>query len=160
VETKKVREFIDTGFGFPVRLLDVTMVKARGVWTPRIYYNKLAEWVLLTLSRRACPLTGNQVRFIRNHFEMTLQAFARRFGVTHAGVIKWESAGDHSTAMNWSTEKDIRMFIQSKLSADPEKVGDLYKELTTHPADRGIEKVPGVGPVRMNRIPKELAAAR
>lgn len=160
METKKVKEFVDGGFGFPVRLRDVTMVKVRGVWTPRVDYNKLAEWVLLSLSRQDWPLTGNEVRFIRQHFQMTLQAFAGRFGVTHAGVLRWESAKGHPTAMNWSTEKDIRMFIQSRLSAGPAKLGELYAALTAHPAEKAADKAHGLGPVDINRIPRELAAAR
>ena len=48
---------------------------------------------------------------------MTLQEFAKRFCVSHVAVIKWERANRVATAMNWTTEKDIRLFILCKLGA-------------------------------------------
>ena len=41
METKVQKRFVDTGFGFPIRLINVPMVKVRGVWTPKINYNEL-----------------------------------------------------------------------------------------------------------------------
>lgn len=134
MRTKKVKEIIDTGFGFPVRLTDVTMVFVRDEWIPRLDYNKLAERVLLTLSRLTRPLTGNEVRFVRQHFNLTLAQFAAKFGISHVAVHNWEKRGDKPTAMQWPTEKDLRLFIQSQFSADPAEVGRLYGHLAHKPA--------------------------
>jgi hypothetical protein len=136
METKTEKEFIDRGFGFPVHLLNVPMIKVRGVWTPKIDYNALAKVVLHALTHKPSPLSGSEVAFIRLHFEMTFQEFATRFAVSHPAVIKWEKAKSHPTKMNWTTEKDIRLFILSKLSADPSKFAGLYGELQTPAKNR------------------------
>ncbi|KXK07126.1 MAG: hypothetical protein UZ03_NOB001000321 [Nitrospira sp. OLB3] len=116
METAIQKEFIDTGFGFPIHLINVPMVKVRGTWTPHINFNELAHVVLRALPRKASRLTGNEIKFIRTHFEMPLQTFAKRFCVTHVAVLKWEKAKNQPTAMSWTTEKDIRLFVLSKLA--------------------------------------------
>lgn len=134
MKTKIQKEFLDTGFGFPVRLLNVPMIQVRGVWTPRINYNDLAVAVLHALSRKASRLTGNEIRFIRHRFEMTLQHFARRFCVSHVAVLKWERAENRPVATHWTTEKDIRLFVLTQLKAKPGDLARLYEELEMQPA--------------------------
>lgn len=136
MEMKIQKEFIDTGFGFPVRLLNVPMIKVRGVWTPKLNYNGLADAVLFALSDKDSRLTGNEIKFIRTHFEMTLQEFAKRFSVTHVAVLKWEKMKDHLTSMNWATEKDIRLFVIDKLRANPHQLAKLYAELVAVPESK------------------------
>lgn len=161
MESKKIKEWIDHGCGFPVRLKDVTMVRVlNGIWTPKINYNKLHEWVLLSLIRLARPLSGHEVRFIRRYFHMTLQEFSGHFNVSHQAVMKWEEKKDHPTLMSWSTEKDIRLFAQSKLSSKVEKLGELYEELTMSAADQKEAGKQGLGPVKVGSIGRQLAEAR
>lgn len=141
-ETKTQKTFTDHGFGFPVKLQNVPMIKVRGKWTPNIDYNALAEVVLKTLCEKPVKVTGNEVRFIRQVFEMTLQQFAKRFTVSHAAVIKWENTGDEPTNMSWPTEKDLRLFILSRLNSRPTQMVILYNELEEHkPAKKRIIKV-------------------
>jgi hypothetical protein len=149
METKIQKEFIDHGFGFPVRLVNVPMVKVRGEWTPNINYNHLAEALLFVLSHSPARLTGHQIRFIRTHFNMTLDKFAKRFCVTHAAVIKWEKTQQEPTAMNWSMEKDIRLFILSKLAVGAKQIAALYQELEALPDKK-------TAPIRLNA--EEFAA--
>lgn len=103
--------FVYNGFGFPVVLQNVPMVRIRGCWTPDVDFNRLAAEVLLLLARRPVRMTGDHVRFIRHQFEMTLQQFAEWFSVTHPAVIEWEACGRQPTKMDWATEKDIRLEI-------------------------------------------------
>ena len=133
MERKILKSFIDNGFGFPVKLKNVPMVKVRGRWTPEIDYNKLTEHVLKALAHKEGRLSGAEVKFIRQHFEMTLQAFAKRFGVSHVAVIKWEKTGSKTSPMVWSTEKDIRLFLAAKLSTKPIEFASFYKELEDIP---------------------------
>jgi transcriptional regulator with XRE-family HTH domain len=100
-----------------------------GRWTPWVNYEQLARAILKTLADLDGSLAGNQVRFIRLHFEMTLQAFAKRFGVTHAAVSKWEKTGNKPTGMIWTTEKDIRLFVMRKLRVSPAEFLALYGKL-------------------------------
>ena len=133
METKMQKEFIDKGFGFPIRLVNVPMVKVRGEWTPKINYNELALEVLRALTHKESRLTGNEIKFIRTHFEMTLTEFAKRFCVTHVGVMKWEKALNKPTAMNWSAEKDIRLFVLTRLAAKAQELASLYDDLQALP---------------------------
>jgi len=71
---------------------------------------------------------GNEVHFIRLYFQLTLQAFAKRFGVQHPTVIKWENFKNLPTNMTLGTEKDIRLFVIKQLFG-PAKIAELYTEL-------------------------------
>ena len=136
METKVQKEFIDNGFGFPIRLVNVPMAKVRGAWTPRLNYNELAQGVLRALAHKESRLTGNEIRFIRTHFEMTLQEFAKRFCVTHVGVMKWEKTKNQPTVMNWTTEKDMRLFVLTRLAAKAQELASLYDDLQTLPVGK------------------------
>lgn len=133
METKKVKHYIDHSLGFPVQLSDVTFVKVRGAWAPKLDYPRLTAKVLAVLSRLHRPLTGCEVKFVRLHFNLSQAAFGSIFGISGPAVHKWERRGDRSTEMQWSTEKDLRLFIQSKLTQDSKAVGQLYEELTARP---------------------------
>ena len=130
---KKIKDkFVDYGCGFPVVLRHVPMVQIQGKWIPDINYNELEKAVLLLLCYKPSKLTGNEIRFIRLYFEMTLQAFAKRFGVQHPTVVKWENFKDSPTNITLGTEKDIRLFVIAHLSGKKE-IGTLYVELERHP---------------------------
>jgi DNA-binding transcriptional regulator YiaG len=122
------KEYVDHGFGFPIKLRNVPMVKVRGTWTPNLNYEVLADAVLKALCFKPVRLTGSEIRFIRLKAEMTLQAFAQRFGVTHPSVIKWEKQTDEPTKMSWSTEKDIRLFALLQ-TEDENQFLQLYRTL-------------------------------
>lgn len=130
MERKIQKSYVDKGFGFPVYLTNVPMVKVRGQWTPDIHYGKLADTLLLALAKKPARLTGNELRFIRTKFELTLKVFGLLFDVTHPAVMKWEKAGDQATQMSWSTEKDIRLFILER-DADEASFLEAYQRLRT-----------------------------
>ena len=127
-ERRIQKEFVDCGFGFPVRLRNVPMVKVRGIWTPDLNYKVLEEAIVKALCFKPVRLTGNEVRFIRLKSQMTLQDFAARFGVTHPSVMKWEKQADEPTKMSWSTEKDIRLFVLLQTEGEAHFL-QLYREL-------------------------------
>ena len=149
MEVKTQKEFLDNGFGFPIRLINVPMVKIRGHWTPQLDYNELAKVLLRALAHKPSRLTGNEIKFIRTHFEMTLQAFAKRFCVTHVGVMKWEKSLNRPTVMNWTTEKDIRLFVLTRLKVKVQEFVSLYEELQLAPVGK-------VEPIHLDA--KKLAA--
>jgi len=130
METKKVKHYIDHSLGFPVQLNDVTFIKVHGDWAAKIKYKQMMLKVLGVLSHLHRPLTGQEIHFVRSYFGLTQGAFAEKFRVSHVAVHKWEKRGSQPTGMQWSTEKDLRLFIQAKLSADPKAIGLLYEELT------------------------------
>lgn len=135
---KTQAEFIDQGLGFPVRLRSVPMVQIRGVWTPDIDYDALSRAVLRALCFKPARLTGNEVRFMRVHHDLTLERFAEQFGLSHPAVMKWERAGEASTNMQWSTEKDLRLWLFLKLGEkeDAREFVAVYRNLDQDVAKR------------------------
>jgi DNA-binding transcriptional regulator YiaG len=133
MKTKIQKEYVDRGFGFPLYFQNVPMVYVRGIWTPKVNYKKLSEMVLQMLVEKPSRLTGNELKFIRNKLQMTLKAFAERFYVTHPAVMKWEKSADHSTNMNWVTEKDIRLHVYQCVSKE-ENLSVIYELLQKPPS--------------------------
>jgi DNA-binding XRE family transcriptional regulator len=127
MERKKAVKFIYEGLGFPVALTNVLLVKRRGVWTPAIDYNKLQKAVLLKLSHKSSALTGNEVHFIRAYFEMTLDDFAKQFGMTHPAVLNWEKKHNKPAKINPSTELCIRLFIPEKLNMNNQVFRETFR---------------------------------
>lgn len=128
-EMKIQKRFVYEGFGFPVVLRNVPMIEVRGVWTPKLDYNKLASDMVLALAHKPARLTGSEIRFIRLHFEMTLERFGRRFDVSHPAVRKWEAAGQRAPGLKWPVEKDIRLFILDQLDVRPQEFKGAYESL-------------------------------
>lgn len=128
METKKVKRFTYEGLGFPIVLVNITLVKKRDVWTPAIDYNKLQKEVLLTLAHKPIPLTGNELHFIRTYFEMTLENFGKQFGVTHVAVLNWEKMGNKPAKVNPTTELCLRLFILEKLKMNNQIFREAFRE--------------------------------
>jgi transcriptional regulator with XRE-family HTH domain len=128
-EKKTQKRFVDHGCGFPVVLQNVPMIHVRGVWTPDIDYNELHRAVLVALAHKPTRLTGNQIKFVRHFFGLTLTEFGNYFDVSHPAVLKWENAGDDVPSIKWSLERDLRLFILDRLEETPDSLGELYKEL-------------------------------
>lgn len=137
-ETKIQKSYADHGFGFPVCLINVPMVKVRGKWTPNIDYNEFAKVLLKALCFKEGHLTGHEIRFIRLHFEMSLQAVAERFYVTHPAVLKWEKKANEPTSMDWSKEKDIRLFVMTQLSSKATELAKLYEFLEAETKKKNV----------------------
>ncbi len=123
------KRFVYEGLGFPVVFRNVPMVKVRGAWTPKVNYNDISKLVAIALAHKPSRLTGNEVRFLRHHFELTLVQFAERFAVTHPAVLKWEASEDDPTSMKWAVEKDIRLFVLDQTGVDPVLFAELYRAL-------------------------------
>ena len=102
--TKIVARYIDRGVWLPDRA--GAGPHGTGPWEEELVINyvQLARAVLRQLAGLDGFLTGHQVRFVRLHFEMTLQAFAARFGVSYVAVLEREQRGNKPTGTTWSTE--------------------------------------------------------
>lgn len=128
-QTKIQKTYIDYSLGFPVTLYNAPMIKVRDHWALHVNYNEYQESVLHLLAYKTAKLTGNEVQFIRKHFQMATRAFAKRFSIRHTAVIKWENKKDKATKMKWTAEKDIRLFIIDELSKRAAELHKLYKAL-------------------------------
>ena len=110
-------------------LLNVPLIQARGEWIPSVNQKKLQSLVIEALVVKPARLTGNQVRFIRQVNQMTLEQFAERFDVTHPAVLKWEKTKNAITGMTWTTEKDIRLFALNALNPRAQQFMTVYERL-------------------------------
>ncbi|OUR94189.1 hypothetical protein A9Q84_17965 [Halobacteriovorax marinus] len=127
-EKKIQKMYTDNGFGFPIQIVNAPLIKVRGTWSLDLNFEKYERAVLKALAHKPSRLTGYEIKFIRNHFELNLKSFGERFGnVAHSAVIKWEKFADEPTNMNWACEKDIRLFIINEIK--PSVLGKLYSDL-------------------------------
>ena len=147
------KDFTYNGFGFPVKLQNVPFVEVRGEMVPNIDYKSVTSQLLINLALKADRLTGNEVRFIRQYHELTLKKFADTFRVKHPSVLNWEKKGDEPTNMNWSTEKDIRLFSLSHFKMT--SGWDIYERLTQM-KNKMAKKY---RPTKINVVEKELTFA-
>lgn len=116
MKTKIETNYCYTGLGFAVELEQVEMVWFEGQWHAKVDVHKVADEIISLLATKKARLTGNEIKFIRSYFDLSL----REFGATvihesHMAASKWEKKGDEVTAMNANTEQVIRLYIIEQL---------------------------------------------
>lgn len=127
MKTKIENDYRYTGLGFPIILEQVKMVLLGSEWHPNIDVRKVANIVIKKLATKDSPFTGNEVRFIRTHFDMSLRKFADNVvHETHVAVKKWEDKENEPTKMNPNTEFVIRNYIIEETSTKSEKKETYY----------------------------------
>jgi DNA-binding transcriptional regulator YiaG len=116
---KKIENtFIYQGLGFPVKLENVEILKIDGEWHPKIDVRKVSEQAIKMLISRNERLTGNQVRFIRTYFSMSLREFAKEVvRESHTAVAKWEATLNEMTKMDINIEMMLRLYVIERLEA-------------------------------------------
>ena len=117
------------GLGFPVILTNVPMIEIRGEFVLDIDFNKLQKAVLLHLCHKKTPLTGNEVKFIREYFSFTTIAFGHLFGYSHSAILKWENQGDAFARIAPTAEVYLRLYILNFLNQKAVDFKNLYDEI-------------------------------
>ncbi len=125
------KEFTYYGLGFPVVLCNFPMKKYWGEEMPDVNYDILKRVVIELLAKKMSPFTGNELRFIRQYFEMNYTEFGRHFGQSRQAVAKWETKGDEYSSITRSTELHIRLAILDHL-----KINDRIFRQTFHTFDQ------------------------
>ena len=116
MKSKRVNEYKYDGLGFPIIIPNVTMVEIDGEWGPKIDVRKIAELAIRKLPYQDEKLSGNQIKFIRTYFDMSLREFAVNVvKESHSAVAKWEKCGVNSTNMDENIEKMLRLYIIDKV---------------------------------------------
>jgi DNA-binding transcriptional regulator YiaG len=127
-----VEEYTDTGFGFPVVIQKVPMTRIGNEDVALIDYKKLEQVLVRAMPGKAARLCGAEVRFIRQHFGLTLEEFGKVFGVTHPAVKKWEACGTEPTCMAMGTELALRMWVQRRVSSSSERFMKTWDSVLRH----------------------------
>ena len=137
---KKRKTLIYTGLGFPIRLINAPMKKVCGKWTFDFSMGEFQEIVLYMLATKQSSITGPELRFIIDYFQLSYRDFAKLFSVSHAAVVKWEK---EKAKMNPNTEVSLRLYILNYLKVTDKEFRKLYLELRQQNlTDSEIEKTP------------------
>lgn len=131
---KIMKNYTYTGLGFPVELHNVEMIKLEGELHPKIDVRKVADSAIRLLVTQESRLSGNQIRFIRSYFAMSLRDFAKVVNESHAAVKKWEDFLGETTNMDLNIEIMLRLYIYDRVVVKTEKKKiefyNRYVELT------------------------------
>lgn len=139
-KNKKKKTFIYEGLGFPIRLINAPLKKIYGEWAFDFSMGLFQKAVLHMLAIKASPLTGSELRFIIDYFEMSYRDFAKVFGVSHVAVVKWEK---EKAKMNPSTEIYLRLYILNYLNVTDKEFRKFYLRIKPeHLANVDSEKSP------------------
>ncbi|QIV94028.1 helix-turn-helix transcriptional regulator [Allofrancisella frigidaquae] len=63
-------------------------------------------------------ITGNQLKFIRSYFKMSLRQFSEVVNESHTAIAKWEKSGNEVAKMDLNIEKIIKMYICREVIKD------------------------------------------
>lgn len=118
--------------GFPVAVENVEVVKTQEGEFPLLDYEELDRRILVALATKKTKLTGNQVRFIRHAFELSLREFSKLFRFTAPSVLKWEQRCNESTSMEWPSELLLRTEVLLRF-ADEETAMRNWQSLKEQP---------------------------
>lgn len=127
---REVNNFVDYGCGFPVIVARVQKLPwGKDDEIIIMSHGKYSQAVPRALAEKPTRLTGNEVRFLRLHYEMPLAEFGKLFDVSHPAVKKWEGKRDVATGMAWSTEVLIRLYVLNRLGVKARAFQQIYNDL-------------------------------
>lgn len=129
---EKSKKFTYYGLGFPIDLFNFPMKSYWGEEMPDIDYNALKLVVIKLLTKKPIPLTGNEIRFIRQYFKMDYSQFGKQFGQTRQAIAKWESKENDFAMTPPSTELHIRLSILNFLDSNNETFRNVFNELDSN----------------------------
>lgn len=113
---KIVKKYIYNGLGFPIELHNVEMVMFNGEFQPKIDVRKIADLAIKSLVSQETRLTGNQIKFIRTYFSMSLREFSEIVNESHMAVKKWEDFKNKPTNMDKNIEILLRLHIYDHIA--------------------------------------------
>ena len=108
---KIVANYIYHGLGFPIELHNVEMIMFDGEFHPKVDVKKVSDFAIKSLVLQKKRLTGNQIKFIRTYFSMSLREFSKIVNESHMAVKKWEDFRDSATNMDRNIEIMLRLHI-------------------------------------------------
>lgn len=126
----KIKNYQWNGFGFPVIFSELPGVKIRGELVPDVDLNQFAKpLVQIICAKQPVPLSGNQVKFIRNYFNMSLREFAKFMNVTHQSVMRWEQKTKAAARIDINTEIVMRLKVLKELNSDAQTIDEVIEKI-------------------------------
>jgi DNA-binding transcriptional regulator YiaG len=133
-QERKIKTFIYQGLGVPVKLINVPMKKAAGVWCIDINMNKLMLLILQEIIHKPTALTSDELRYIRTYMEMTMSEFGEVLGVSHVAVLKWEGKQNRISP---ALELCVRLYALNYLRVKDAEFRALYSDLSLKQLSKG-----------------------
>lgn len=112
----KLKNYEWNGFGFPIIFDSLPAIELRGELVPDVDWTKIALPVVIYICvAQDMALSGNQVKFIRHHLNMSMRDFAKFLGVTHQSVMRWEKKGKSAAQIEEHTEFVLKLKVLKEL---------------------------------------------
>lgn len=132
---KIVKKYSYHGLGFPIELHNVEMVKFENEYHPKIDVKAVADNAIHSLVLQKTRLTGNQIKFIRTYFAMSLREFAKVVNESHMAIKKWENFKAEPTNMDKNIEIMLRLYIYEnivmKIKSNNKNKIEFYHQFVT-----------------------------
>lgn len=117
-QTKKQKNYIYNGLGFPIVLEEAEFKKIKNQWVLKINVEEVADEAIRLLPTKSTGLTGAEIRFIRTYFELSKRKFAEELNVSHTAVNKWESFDQERAKIDSHVEVMLRALVMLKLNEE------------------------------------------
>lgn len=127
MDRKIQKQFIYRGFGFPIKLINVPMIKVFGKWAMDINFNKLEMVVLYQVLYKPVPLNGDEIKFIRKFLSRTTTEFGSIFGVSHVSVMNWEKGINHIAP---ASDIYLRLYLLNYLHVKDKEFRKMYSAIS------------------------------
>lgn len=119
------------GYGFPVIFDELPAIKVRGELIPDTDFSEFEKpLVEFICASQEIPLSGNQVKFIRMYFDMSLREFAKFLNVKHQSIMRWESKKKSAARIDVNTEIVMRLMILKRLNSKSEMIDHVVDKVT------------------------------
>lgn len=126
----KIKNYEWNGFGFPIIFDELPAIKMKGELVPDVDWAEVATPLIQFIcTSQDLPFSGNQIKFIRHHLNMTLREFATFVGVTHQSVMRWEEREKSSAHIDENTEIIFRIKILKKLHSDKGTINKIIEKV-------------------------------
>lgn len=124
------KNFMYMGLGFPIELQNVEMMEIKGTLHPKIDVRRVADSAIESLIAQKTRITGNQIRFIRSYFAMSMREFAKVVNESHTAVMKWEKFANNTTNMDVNIEIMLRLYICDRILIiqNKQKKNEFYNQ--------------------------------
>ena len=121
----KLKNYLWNGFGFPVIFAELPAVKLRGELIPDVNWTRIGEALIKFICiLQEFPLSGNQVKFIRNSFGMSLREFSKFIGVKHQSLMRWEKRKNHPAGIEAHIEIVLRLKVLRKVGIENSQINE------------------------------------
>jgi putative transcriptional regulator len=104
-----IKSYQFNGFGFPVIIKNARVRKtSRGDEVVDVDFKRLESVLFIAIAEKPARLSGAEIKFLRNHMELTQAEFADLIGIERSSVAKWEKKDLKSSGMSAPAEFAVR----------------------------------------------------